>query len=88
MVKIDQLELYEWRQIYKKLFKESAEDSKEFLIFVLEENVHPLRQKVENYIDNKIDEIFLKDKNGSKSILLKQAYILDSLIMNYIDNHE
>jgi hypothetical protein len=63
------------KSLYEKIFNENAIESEEFTIFV-EGNPHPLRIKVENYIDN------LNIKDGDHP-----SYVLDNLIMDYIENN-
>lgn len=63
------------RILYEKIFKEVAENSKEFITFV-QGNPHPLRIKVEDYIDR----LDIRDETHP-------SYILDELIMEYIENN-
>lgn len=63
------------KDLYEKIFEEIAVESEEFTTFV-KGNPHPLRIKVEDYIES------LQIKDGSHP-----SYILDNLIMNYIENN-
>lgn len=66
------------KQYYEKIFKENADNSIEFIIFT-QGNPHPLRIKVENYI------IELENDNKKRNDLL---YLLDTLIMDYIELYD
>ena len=81
------------RTLYKRIFNEDANNSKEFINFVQNGNPHPLRIKVEDIaqeLNNNILDQCTYSNNGrvTKPIMSKISLItaLDSFITDYIEN--
>ena len=73
-----QTEINYYKYLFRNIFGEDSNNSKEFSIFVAG-NPHPLRIKLEDYIQQKQQNI-----NN-----LDMAVEFETIIMNYIDNiHE
>jgi hypothetical protein len=83
-----------YKYLFENIFEELADDSKEFLTFVNDENPHPLRVKIDDAILSVNDEI-LKQCNSANDnvriteILGKMSLIheLDTVVMTYIENN-
>ena len=79
------------RELYRNIFNENADNSKEITIFVLG-NPHPLRIKVEDWLAH-VDRSMLFDENalqGNKMELtekLASAHELDAFVTNFIENN-
>ena len=69
--------------LYKNIFKEDANNSKEFSIFVNQKNPHPLRIKLEDYMDNKTEFINLNPNWVEEWDCTVE---LEGIIMEFIDN--
>jgi len=79
-------------KLYKKIFNESVENSKEFTNFT-EGNPHPLRIKVEDMFNQTMDYDILSMSNNpnvdTQPLVNKMDLLmeLDTIIMTYIDNN-
>jgi len=79
------------KNLYENIFKESAENSKEFITFA-SGNPHPLRVKLDDWLSERQDLEVLYNFNTNTEIHAYMnevacAYELDCLIMNYIENN-
>lgn len=88
MSKINNIEYAE--KLYEKIFKESVVNSKEFINFA-NGDPHPLRLKIEILLDG-LGERFVEDESLSisdrkkLSLEIDEAYELDRIIMEFIEN--
>lgn len=80
------------RYLYRKIFGEDEDNSKELITFVQNQNPHPLRIKIEEE-GKKITNDILDSSNNTtiefnqkfdRATLIKE---LDTIIMNYIENN-
>jgi len=79
--------------LYENIFEENVVNSKEFLTFVQDENLHPLRIKVEDIIIE-IEQNIIRSADNSNPVITKElldkmslAVELDTFIMSYIENN-
>jgi len=77
--------------LYESIFEESVVDSKEFLIFVRGNDPHPLRIKVEDFIEEQAELLYSQPYNSvAGEIVWKKIVViheLDTLITNYIEEN-
>ncbi len=76
--------------LYENIFDENAENSKELLTFVQNNNPHPLRIKVEEFLEQQIRLFYSQEFNLVADLdwyRITTIYELDSLITEYIENN-
>lgn len=76
------------KELYRNIFYENADNSKEFVKFV-QGNPNSLRIKVEDWITENTNFIIIENVQRDTEYVdrFASAYKLDTFITNYIENH-